>query len=292
MDLLAAIVSGLGLGSMYGLIALGFYVTYAVSGALNFAQGTGVMLGAVTSYVLTVTLGWPPLLALPVVLGVCGLYGAVVEAVAVRPFMRRRSESWLMATVALGLVIDNLVQATFGAEPRSLPSALATSPLMVAGHSAGLYPIQLVIPLVGLGVALILYLVARSTVVGVMVRATAQSRDAARLMGAPVAAITTAVFALSGALAGIAGLLIAPLFHIQSDMGSLFGLKAFAVAILGGVRSAPGVVVAGLGFGLLEALVTAGFGSSYTRIVTFAVVIFALALRPDGLFGGAAVRKA
>jgi len=98
-------------------------------------------------------------------------------------------------------------------------------------------------------------------------------------------------FALSSMFAGIAGVLIAPLYNIHSDMGTLFGLKAFAVAILGGIANARGVMIAGLIFGVVEALVTALLGSGYTQIITFSLVIAALAWRPEGLFGRARVHK-
>ena len=110
-------------------------------------------------------------------------------------------------------------------------------------------------------------------------------------MGIDVTRITAVTYALSTALAGLAGVLIAPLFSVHSDMGTLFGIKAFAVAILGGITSAWGVMLAGIIYGIAEALVTALLGSSYTQIVMFTVVIGALALMPNGLFGRAPVRK-
>ena len=156
--LAAALVSGLGLGSMYGLMALGFYVTYAVSGTVNFAQGSSMMLGAVLAYAFAQTLGWPMLAAIALALVLCALYGLVVEAVAVRPFLRRGSDAWLMATVALGIVLDNVVMFTFGKEPRSLPSPLAVTPVDFGGVGLGVYPLQLLIPVVGLLVAALLQL--------------------------------------------------------------------------------------------------------------------------------------
>jgi len=133
MLVLSALVSGLGLGSMYGLMALGFYVTYAVSGTVNFAQGSSMMLGAVLTYTFAQTLGWPGYAAVLLALALCAAYGLLVEALAVRPFVNRGSDAWLMATVALGIVLDNVVMATYGKEPRSLPSPLAQSPLEVGG---------------------------------------------------------------------------------------------------------------------------------------------------------------
>jgi branched-chain amino acid transport system permease protein len=285
----SAIVSGLALGSMYGLIALGFHVTYVMSSTVNFSQGSAMMLGAVLGYTFAVTLGWPLPLALAMSLLLCALFGLVVERALVRPFIDRGSNAWLMATVAGGIVLDNAVLFTFGKEPRSFPSVLAARPVEFLG--TGVYPLQLVIPVAGLAIAFALQLTFHRTRLGKAMLAVVQNADAARLMGINVRLAVAASFMISTALAGLAGLLIAPLFNVHSDMGTLFGIKAFAVAILGGITSAWGVMLAGLAYGLIEALVTAFFGSVYTQIVVFSLVILALAVMPDGLFGRAAVNK-
>jgi len=291
MQLLSSLLSGLGLGSMYGLMALGFHVTYAVSGTVNFAQGSSMMLGAVLTFTFAQTLGWPMLPAVVLALLLCALYGLVVEFLAVRPFASRGSNAWLIATVALGIVLDNTVLFTFGKEPRSLPSPLAVSPVNVGGVGLGIYPLQLLIPVVGLALAAVLHAVSRRTRWGVAMLAVVQNRDAARLMGIPIQRVVALAFALSTVFAGVAGALIAPLFNVNADMGTLFGLKAFAVAILGGIASPWGVMIAGLLFGMLESLITATLGSSYTQILSFGLVIVVLALRPNGLFGRAEVKK-
>lgn len=276
---------------MYGLMALGFYMTYVVSGTVNFAQGSSMMLGAVLTYTFAQTWGWPPIAAIALALMLCALYGLLVERIAVRPFVNRGSDAWLMATVALGIVLDNVVMFTFGKEPRSLPSALAHTPLNIGELGLGVYPLQLLIPVLGIALAIALHVLSRRTRWGAAMLAVAQNRDAARLMGIPIRRAIAAAFALSTLLAGIAGVLIAPLYNVHADMGSLFGIKAFAVAILGGISSARGVMLAGMLFGVLEALVTASFGSGFTQIMTFTLVIAVLALRPNGLFGRADVNK-
>jgi branched-chain amino acid transport system permease protein len=144
---------------------------------------------------------------------------------------------------------------------------------------------------VGLLAAVALHLFSRRTRYGKALLAVVQNPSAAQLMGINVTAAVVLSFALAGLFAGVAGILIAPLFTISSTMGTLFGIKAFAVAILGGINNAWGVVLAGLLYGLAEALITALLGSIYTQIVTFALVILALALRPHGLFGRAGVKK-
>jgi branched-chain amino acid transport system permease protein len=283
------VISGLGLGSMYGLIALGFHVTYVVSNTVNFSQGSAMMLGAVLGYTFAVTLGWPLPLAAITALAACALVGALIERTLVRPFAERGSNAWLMATVAGGIVLDNLVLFTFGKEPRGFPSVLAMKPVQIFG--AGVYPLQLVIPVAGIAIAILLQVVFSRTRLGKALLAVVQNPDAAKLMGINVRLAVTVSFMISTALAGLAGLLIAPLFSVHSDMGTLFGIKAFAVAILGGITSASGVMLAGLAYGLIEALVTAFLGSVYTQIVVFSVVILALAFMPNGLLGRAAVNK-
>ena len=283
--LTSAVISGLALGSMYGLVALGFHVTWVVSNTVNFAQGSSVMLGAVLGYTFAVRLGLPVPIAAALALLLCAAFGLLVERLLVRPFSERGSSAWLMSTVAGGIVLDNVVMFTFGKEPRAFPSILAQQPIEVFG--TGVYPLQLIIPAVGLAIAFGLWLAFNRTRQGKALLAVVQNKDAARLMGIDV----RRAIALSTALAGLAGLLIAPLFSVHSDMGTLFGIKAFAVAILGGISSASGVMFAGLLYGLIEALVTSYLGSVYTQIVAFSVVIIALALMPNGLFGRALVKK-
>jgi len=286
--LASAILTGLGLGSMYGLLALGFYITYAVSSTVNFAQGSSMMLGAVFAYAFAVRLGWPLLPAVALALALCAVYGVIVELVAVRPFARRGSNAWLMATVALGIVADNTVLFTFGKEPRGFPMQLAGGISISGIHVSWL---QLAIPAVGLSLAAVLSAFSRKTKYGKAMLAVVQNPDAARLMGINVPLVICLAYAASTLLAGVAGIMIAPLANVHSDMGTLFGLKAFAVAILGGLTSAWGVMLAGLLFGVAEALITAFLGSGYTQILSFTLVIVVLALMPNGLFGRAAVKK-
>jgi branched-chain amino acid transport system permease protein len=287
--LVSAIVTGLAVGSMYGLIALGFHVTYVVSNTVNFSQGSSMMLGAVLGYTFAIKFGWPMPLAVAMSLALCALFGLLVERALVRPFVERGSNGWLMATVAGGIVLDNVVLFTFGKEPRAFPSFLAQRPIELFG--TGVFPLQLIIPLVGIGITIALQLAFHRTRLGKALLAVVQNKDAARLMGINVRLATAFSFALSTVLAGLAGMLIAPLFSVHSDMGTLFGIKAFAVAILGGISSASGVMLAGLLYGLIEALVTAFAGSTYTQIVVFAIVILALAAMPNGLLGRAATKK-
>src|SRR6186713_2465014 len=164
MLITSAVISGLGLGSMYGLIALGFHVTYVVSNTVNFSQGSSMMLGAVLGYTFAIKLGWPLPLAVAMALLLCAVFGLIVERTLVRPFAERGSNGWLMATVAGGIVLDNVVLFTFGKEPRGFPSLLAQKPIELFG--TGVYPLQLIIPLVGIGITIALQLAFHRTRLG------------------------------------------------------------------------------------------------------------------------------
>lgn len=290
MSFLPAVITGLALGSMYGLLALGFHVTYAVSGTVNFSQGSSMTLGAVAGYFFLVLWGWPAAAGILAVLFVCAVYGLLIERFAVRPFVQRGSDNWLMATVAVGIIVDNMMLFIFGKEPRSFPSTLAAKPIQLV-EGAGVYPLQLLIPVVGLLLALALHLISRRTRHGVAMLAVVQNPNAARLMGINVSGAIAASYAVSAMLAGVAALLIAPLFNVSSEMGTLFGIKAFAAAIIGGLGSAWGVMLAGLCLGLIEVFATNYLGSVYTQIITFASVILILVVLPHGLLGRAGVKK-
>jgi branched-chain amino acid transport system permease protein len=234
-------------------------------------------------------LHWPFAIAALIALCGCALWGLVVERIAVRPFVTRGSNAWLMATVALGMLLDNIVMALFGKEPRALPSSLADEPWVIG--NAGIFPLQVIIPIVGLGLAGCVHLGMQRTSLGLKLRAVVGSPNTARLMSIDVTRLIALSFAAAALLAGVGGILVAPLFNVAYDMGTLFGIKAFAVAILGGLTNPWGVVIAGLAYGLVEACATTWLGSSSTQIVTFAGVIAALALAPSGLFGGKALAR-
>jgi len=283
------VFSGLALGSMYALVALGYNITYATSQTVNFSQGQSVMVGAVVAYAFHVGLGWPFWATLPVTLVALALLGIVVERVAVRPFLRARSIAWLLATIAVGIIGENLAMILFGKDARAFPSALAVTPWVIFG--AGVYPHELLVPVVGLGLMALVELAFRRTLAGKALRAVSFSHDAAGLMGIDVNRTITAAYALSSLLAGVAGLLLAPLLNVSATMGTTIGLKAFAVAIIGGIESPRGIVAAGLLYGIFEAVVAGYLGTGVREILGFGLVVLVLLARPWGLFGQPAVRR-
>jgi len=283
------VLSGLALGCIYSLVALGYHVTFVTSRTLNFAQGSAMMLGAVTCLIFAVDLGWPMPLAAAAAIVTLGAFGLVLEYLAVRPFVRRGSMAWVMSTLAVGIIAENLAQLVFGKVPRGLPSELAREPVTIAG--AGIYPLELLIPVVVLAVAIGARLFYGGTMLGRALRATAYDREASLAVGINVNLMVGLSYALSSMLAAVGGVLIGPLIGVSSSMGFLIGLKAFAVAIVGGLEHPVGILIASLAFGVMENLIGGSFGSSVKEIFGFGLVIVVLFVRPNGLFGRMGMRR-
>jgi branched-chain amino acid transport system permease protein len=284
-----AIIAGLAIGSMYGLLALGYHITHIVSNTVNFSQGASLMVGAVVAYTMHVTWGLPLAVAIVGSILVCALLGLLIHRIVVAPFSKNGSIAWLMSTIAFGIILENAVMLTFGKESRSMPSPLPETPIRMFG--AGVYPLEIVVPLVGLGCALALTLFLKRTLLGKALLAAAQNRDAAMLQGIAVSQLTSIAYMVSTSTAGIAGMLIAPKLNVYAGMGTMFGLKAFAVAIIGGMDSALGIMVAGLLYGLAEAAIASVLPSAYREIIGFGFVIVVLAIKPQGLFGRLSAQK-
>jgi branched-chain amino acid transport system permease protein len=283
------VLSGLAIGCVYGLVALGYNLTYVTSRTLNFAQGSALMLGAVIALILVVDLRWPMPLAMAASVLLLGAFGLALERLAVRPFVSRGSMAWVMSTLAVGIIVENVAQLVFGKSPRGLPNALAEQPLTIAG--AGIYPLELLIPVVVLGVAWAARMFYGGTMLGRALRATAFDREASLAVGIDVNRMVGLSYAFSSMLAAVGGVLIGPLIGVSSTMGFLIGLKAFAVAIVGGLDMPVGILLAGLAYGVIENLIGGTFGSSAKEIFGFGLVILVLFTRPTGLFGRATLRR-
>jgi branched-chain amino acid transport system permease protein len=286
---LQLVISGLALGSMYGLVALGYHITWVTSRTMNFSQGHAVMAGAVVAYAGLVVLRWPFALALAAALAALAAFGVLVERLAVRPFFRAGSAAWLLSTIACGIIAENVAMLAFGKDARAFPSPLTARPILLGG--AGFYPQELLVPAVGLALMGLVQLLYQRTGYGKQLKAVAWNAEAAGLMGINVPRAVMTAYALSAVLAGVAGVLLAPLLNVAPTMGTIIGLKAFAVAIIGGLASAPGIVIAGLGYGLVESFVAGYVSTGAREIVGFALVIAVLVVRPWGLGGARPVRR-
>src|SRR5262245_56267970 len=274
---------------MYGLVALGYHITWATSRTMNFSQGHAVMAGAVIAYVAFVVLHWPFALALGITLIASAGFGALIERVAVRPFFRTASPAWLLSTIACGIIAENVAMLAFGKDARAFPSFLTARPILLGG--AGFYPLELLVPVVGLLLMAAVEAFYHRTSYGKQLKAVAWNAEAAGLMGINVPRAVMSAYALSAVLAGAAGVLLEPLLNVAPTMGTIIGLKAFAVAIIGGLGSAPGIVVAGLGYGLVEAFVAGYVSTGAREIGGVPLVIAVLVIRPSGLGGAPSARR-
>jgi branched-chain amino acid transport system permease protein len=302
-SILQAIFSGLALGSIYALVAVGFNITFNTTRTLNFGQGEFLVTGAyiavsvllllagkqMTDALLPgeVTLG-RYLLSLLGAMAVLGLMGVVLYYAAVRPFVGQGGMSWVMSTIGFGIVIQNTALAVWGPAPLVMPSPLGSDVIRIAG--AGVLPQEILVLVASLIVLLTLDWVMRRTRLGKAIRAVAFNGNAATLMGINVGAIVVLAFVISSALAGLAGMLIAPITTASVFMGLALALKAFSSAILGGLTSPRGCMLGGLVLGVIEALV--GLWHAELREITlFLLIIVVLVVRPQGLLGQRIVEK-
>jgi branched-chain amino acid transport system permease protein len=284
-----AVVSGLSVGSIYALIAQGYYVTYITTGALNFGQGEFLMIGALVGLTSYVTLGLPYGVAALVSVAVVGAMGIGLERVAIRPVMRHAlSLSWVLSTVAISIILKNAAMNIWGPEQIKFPSPLGEAPVHLG--PAGVFPQELLVIVVALGAVLAVQLFLRRAVLGKALMAVAHNRNAAAVMGINVGRMIVLAFVLSSALAGIGGILVAPITFAWAYMGTVPGIKAFAAAIFGGLENPVGILIGGLVIGLMEQL----FGivnSNVKEGVTFLFILLILAVRPTGLMGRKEIEK-
>jgi branched-chain amino acid transport system permease protein len=288
--LLQLIYSGLALGMIYAVIAFGYQLTFATSDTLNFGQGEALMLGALVALTLVEYCGINFWLAIPLV-GLFGIFqGAVVERIGVRPAIKIKSEfGWIMSTIALGIIFKNVAENIWGRDDLKFPSPLPEAPIKVLG--ANVLPMELLVIAGALFMMLAVEFFNRKTIYGKAVVATFNDRDAAKLMGINTGLVITFSYALSSMTAAFAGMLIAPLTLTGATMGAVLGLKAFAVAIIGGLTSGLGIIVGGILLGIAET--TTGFylSTGYKDVPGLVLLLLVLAVKPAGLFGKSAIKK-
>ncbi len=288
--LLQLIYSGISLGMIYAVIAFGYQLTFATSGTLNFGQGEALMLGAMVGLTLVDTLGLNYWLMIPIVLVFGALQGGLVELIGVRPAIKIKSEfGWIMSTIALGIIFKNVAENLWGRDDMKFPSPIDDDPIKFLG--ANVLPMEIVVVGGALAMMLLVELFNRKSIYGKAVVATSNDRDAAGLMGINTGLVITFSYALSSLTAAFAGVLVAPLTLTGATMGAALGLKAFAVAIIGGLSSGMGIVVGGLILGIAET--TTGFyiSTGYKDVPGLILLLLVLAIKPSGLFGKTAIKK-
>ncbi len=292
--LLQLVVSGIALGMIYAVIAFGYQLTFATSGTLNFGQGEALMLGALVGLSLVGTIHGGPYLGywlmIPFVVLFGALQGVFVEWIAVRPAIRIKSEfGWIMSTIALAIIFKNVAENIWGKDVLPFPSPLSSEPFTVLG--ANVQPMQVAVIVGALAIMFAVEIFNRKSIYGKAVVATANDRDAAGLMGINTGMVITFSYALSSATAAFAGALVAPLTLTSATMGASLGLKAFAVAIIGGLTSGMGAIVGGIILGIAETATGFYLSTGYKEVPGLVLLLLVLAVKPSGLFGKAAIKK-
>lgn len=283
-------LSGIATGAIYGLIAVGYSLTFMTTKALNFALGMWVMLGGMLTYSLNVQYGMHPLIVLPIVAVSLFLLGLVAERFSVYPFLRAGSDVWVLSTLAVGFLLIDLAEIIWGRNPTPVPPFLGKDPIYIGAVS--ILPQQLLI----IGVAIMTFFALdyfyRHTLRGKAFRAVAFSGDVSSLMGINTRRVEAFSYAAAAALAGIAGFLVVPLTLAEPQLGTVLGLKAFAIAIIAGLAAPRGILICGLVYGAFEGLVSGYLYTGIRDILGFSIMILALYLRPEGIFGRAQEERA
>ena len=285
---LQLVSSGVAVGMIYAAIAFGYQLTFATSKTLNFGQGEALAVGALFGLTLVPFTGYWLMIPLVLVFGF-GL-GAVVERLAVRPAIAIKSEyGWIMATIALGIIFKNVAENVWGRDDLPFPSPLPDVPYEIGG--VRILPMEMLIVGGALLMMLAVEIFNRKSIWGKAVVATSNDIDAAGLMGINTKRVITLSYSISAMTAAFAGVLVAPVTLTGAAMGSVLALKAFAVAIIGGLESGLGVIVGGLILGVAETLTGFYISTGYKDVPGLILLLVVLSIRPVGLFGKAVIKK-
>jgi len=287
---LQLLFTGLGVGSIYALVALGFVLIYRATNVVNFAQGDFAMLGAFAMVVLCIDLGWPYWLGIVLTIIAMALFGALFNLGVYYPLRHRTFLPVIISTIGASILLENGVLAAYGPRPQSVPGVFASQ-----GFSVGpvFFDSQYLTILAVTVVAVALqYLFFERTLLGKKLQAVSQDKEMASLLGIPVAFMIVLTFVYSATLGGLAGVLVAPILFVSVQMGGSIALKAFAASIIGGFGDVTGAIVGGLALGVIETFGAAYISVPYKDAFAFLVLFVFLLFRPQGIFGERVAEKA
>ena len=285
MSFLNNLISGISLGSIYAIIALGYTMVYGIAKMLNFAHGDVIMVGAYMCFCATAYLGWPTLAGIALAVVVCTLLGVVIERLAYKPLRAAPALAVLITAIGVSYFLQNAALLIWSSNPKSFTS--------IVGGSVGLFGGQLSISWVTIVAVLAcvvimvgLTLFTGKTKMGTAMRAVSEDKGAAQLMGINVNTTISVTFAIGSGLAAIAGVLLCSAYPmLMPTTGSMPGIKAFTAAVFGGIGSIPGAMIGGILLGLIEIFSKAYISTQLSDAIVFAVLIVVLLVKPDGLLG-------
>jgi branched-chain amino acid transport system permease protein len=287
---LQLLFTGLGIGSIYALVALGFVLIYRATNVVNFAQGDFAMLGAFSMVVLCIDMQLPYWLGILITLAAMLVFGALFNFAVYYPLRNRGFQPVIISTIGASLLLENGVLAGYGPRPQTLPGFLSFT-----GFSVGsiFFDSQYLL-ILGVTVVMVTlqHFVFERTLLGKKMEATKQDKEMASLLGIPVALMSMLTFTYSSALGALAGILVAPILFVSIGMGSSIALKAFAASIIGGFGDVIGAILGGLALGVVETFGAAYISVPYKDAFAFILLVLFLLFRPQGLFGEKVAEKA
>lgn len=282
--LLQFLITGLSVGSVYALIAVGLVTVYNITGIINFAHGEFVMVGALTCISLyNMGLGLFPAALLAI--AITGLVGGIVERTALYPARKAGFVVLLIITIGISILLRGLGQLIWGTYPKPLPPFSNNNPINIFG--AVIVPQSIWIFAVLVFLLILLYFFFEKTVMGSAVKACVINPKAAQLMGINISQMSTYSFMISAAIGAVAGIVVTPVTSASYDMGLFLGLKGFVVMVFGGMNNINGAIVGGLMLGVIEAMAGGYISTSYSEAIIFGILLMALFFFPNGLLGKA-----
>jgi branched-chain amino acid transport system permease protein len=282
-------VTGVTVGSIYALVAIGFDIIYNVTEIINFAQGEFVMLGGLFMVFFATVLGVPLPLAFLLTVAAVMMIGILMERFAIFPAKNASVLTMIIITIAASILLKGAAMYGWGKDPFALPPFTDRKPLVIMG--AAIFPQAMWVLATTVIIVFLLTMFFRRTKFGKAMIACSDNKDAAQLMGIDVKTMVMVSFALSAAIGAVAGVVITPISLMEYDRGALLGLKGFGAAVLGGLGHFYGAVVAGFIIGLIESFCAGLISSGYKDAVALLVLLLVLFLKPSGLFGSKEVMK-
>ena len=280
------LLSGLSLGSVYAIIALGYTMVYGIAKMLNFAHGDIIMVGGYVTFTACVTMGLPTPVGILVAVIVCMLLGITIERIAYKPLRGANSLAVLITAIGVSYFLQNLALLIFGADPKSFTSVVPIPPLKLAGGNLIISGETITTILACIVIMIALTTFINKTKLGKAMRAVSEDKGAAQLMGIDVNTTISVTFAIGSGLAAIAGVLLCSAYpNLTPTTGSMPGIKAFTAAVFGGIGSIPGAFLGGLLLGIIENLAKAYISTQISDAIVFGVLIIVLLVKPAGLLG-------
>lgn len=287
MSFISYFISGMSLGSVYAIIALGYTMVYGIAKMLNFAHGDVIMVGGYTVFWAVSMQGFSPILSVLISVVLCTVLGITIEFIAYRP-LRQAASSLVVLITAIGVsyLLQNLVLLIFGANTKTFSSVITLKPLRLADGKIIILGETIITIIVCLVIMICLTLFIKKTKAGQAMLAVSEDKGAAQLMGINVNGTITLTFAIGSALAAIAGVLLFSAYpSLTPYSGSMPGIKAFVAAVFGGIGSIPGALIGGLLLGIIEIMSKAYISSQMSDAIVFLVLIIVLLVKPTGILG-------